>query len=236
MKSNLLLASFVAVGFSSVALAATPVKVTVPASSRTSTKAVEATKPAPTNTTTSNAITPNSATTIYAQSPMAPASESAGAPMGNPFAGRTFSLTATFPGGGSQPIGNAFGGRMKLDADNWVGASLVISNNTDNKDDTTLFGLSGKLQHFFGSDKRARPYAAGSMYLWQPGGDVNEEAKTDDTAFGLSGAIGAEVFFIPEFSAFVETGLFFDTSNVDDTETEFGTFASAIGVNFNFDM
>ncbi len=148
--------------------------------------------------------------------------------------GRTFSISAVFPGGGSQPIGNALGGRMKLDADNWIGGSVVFNNNTDNGKDKSLFGISGKFQHFVGAEKRARPYGTAAMYVWKPGGDANDGA--DGTAFGLSGAIGAEVWFVPEFSAFVETGLFVDKSNIKDTETELGTFTSAIGLNFNFDM
>ncbi len=181
-------------------------------------------------------LTPNNGTTTVSSS-----SDTIASPMkGRSFAessegiGRTFSLSVAFPGGGSQPLGNAFGGRMKLDDSNWVGGSLVINSNTDNAKDKSLFGLSGKFQHFVGSEKRARPYGAASLYIWKPGGDANKGA--DNTAFGASGAVGVEVYFIPEFSAFAETGFFLDTSHIDDAETEFGSFTSAIGVSFNFDI
>ena len=146
-----------------------------------------------------------------------------------------YSITTTFPGGGSQPIANAIGLRRMLDTQKAISVSLLFSNNTSNEKDKSIFGLSGKFQYFMGADSaRARAYGFGGAYIWKPSGDANK--PNDNTAFGISGGIGAEVYFIPEFSSFVETGIFIDASNKDKSETEFGTFASAIGLSYNFNM
>ncbi len=144
-----------------------------------------------------------------------------------------YSLTTNFPSGGSQPMSNSLGARMRLDNNAFLSGAILYSDNTDNAEDRGIFGLSVKYQSFVTKKGRARPYYAGSLYHWKPNGDGN--TGKDNAALGLSGSFGVELWFIRELSAFIETGIFLDKSNVDKTETEFGTFTSALGLNFNFD-
>lgn len=147
---------------------------------------------------------------------------------------REYSLTTYYPNGGSQPLSNSLGARFRLTETKSLSAMLVFSNNTNNKKDKSIFGFATKFQNFFSPGSRAQPYLGATAYVWKPSGKANK--PNDKAAFGLMGLVGAEIWLIPELSVFGETGIFMRNSHETETETEFGTFTSAIGLNLNFDL
>lgn len=128
-------------------------------------------------------------------------------------------------------MSNSLGVRMRLDNNAFLNCAILYSDNTYNTEERGIFGLSVKCRSSVTKKGRARPYYAGSLYHWKPNGNGN--TGKENAALGLSGSFGVELWFIRELSAFIETGIFLDKSNVDKTKTEFGTFTSALGLNFD---
>ncbi len=128
----------------------------------------------------------------------------------------------------------AIGGRMMLDDNTGVDIDLAFNLETDTKTNNNGesfskglgLGLQGAMIKYI-SKGRVAPYykAGGGLSIL-----TSDKGKGRDNDFYLLGGVGAEFFFIPEFSLFAEAGL--EMSIAPDFSLNTGTTQAGLAFYF----